>query len=346
VAELKTTPEVGDDPGAEEGLREAQRMMGPGGVNAIIGGDSSTMVLLPDVAEREQVPVISSYAGTVEIEPLTGEWLWRTVPGDSFQGNVVTKFFIDEEIPSAGILVENAASTLSIAETFKTGFEESGGEITADVTVDPGEPSYRSQVNEVVGTDPAFILCACTLESGASILQELANSGYDGGIYAPAELGTDEILQEIGPDVMEGAYSYTSGEDPDAPAFQRFTKDFKAANGHEAAPFSASAYDATNIAILAAMVANSTDGQAISDELVNVSAPPGEKVDSIASAIEALQNGEEIDYEGASGPVDISEDGQALASYAPIQARDGTWEAIGFYTVEDLAEIAELSSGN
>ena len=55
---------------------------------------------------------------------------------------------------------------------------------------------------------------------------------------------------------------------------------------------------------LAAVAAGSTDGEEMAAELQDVSGPGGDKYtfEQLPDAIKALQNGDDIDYEGASGP--------------------------------------------
>ena len=67
--------------------------------------------------------------------------------------------------------------------------------------------------------------------------------------------------------------------------------------------FDAQNFDATILCYLAAVAAGSTDGKEMAAELQDVSGPGGDKYtfEQLPEAIEALQNGDDIDYEGASG---------------------------------------------
>jgi branched-chain amino acid transport system substrate-binding protein len=72
-------------------------------------------------------------------------------------------------------------------------------------------------------------------------------------------------------------------------------------------PFAAQEFDATILCYLAAVAAGSTDGQAMADALIDITAPGGEEFSwqELPAAIEALESGEDIDYTGASGPIDM-----------------------------------------
>lgn len=74
-------------------------------------------------------------------------------------------------------------------------------------------------------------------------------------------------------------------------------------------------YDAAIIITLAAQAAG-TDGAAHADEIVNVT-KDGEQCDTYADCLALIEAGEDIDYEGISGPTDMSGNGEPLiGSYA------------------------------
>ena len=76
---------------------------------------------------------------------------------------------------------------------------------------------------------------------------------------------------------------------------------------------------------LAAVAAGSTDGTDMAAELRDVSGPPGDKFSwQQLDAIEALQNGDDIDYLGASGEIDMDEAGDATEDvYDVWRYKDG-----------------------
>ena len=68
-------------------------------------------------------------------------------------------------------------------------------------------------------------------------------------------------------------------------------------------PFDAQTFDAVILCYLAAVAAGSTDGTDMAAEVRDISGPPGEMFtfEQLPDAIEALQSGDDIDYEGAAG---------------------------------------------
>jgi branched-chain amino acid transport system substrate-binding protein len=70
-------------------------------------------------------------------------------------------------------------------------------------------------------------------------------------------------------------------------------------------------FDNVILCYLGAVAAGSTSGEDIGGSITDVTGPPGKKYtfEQLPQAITALQNGEDIDYEGASGPIDWNEAG-------------------------------------
>src|SRR5690606_19623564 len=67
-------------------------------------------------------------------------------------------------------------------------------------------------------------------------------------------------------------------------------------------------YDCVIIAALAAEAAGSVDGQAIIDEVENVTSG-GQACTTFEECKTLLEDGEDIDYNGASGPIDLDDVG-------------------------------------
>ena len=94
--------------------------------------------------------------------------------------------------------------------------------------------------------------------------------------------------------------------------------------GVEAKPFAAQTFDAVVLCFLASVAADSTAGDAAAASLAAVSAPGGESFtwEQLPEAIEALEAGKEIDYEGASGEIDLDSAGDPTAGSYDVYAFD------------------------
>ena len=90
------------------------------------------------------------------------------------------------------------------------------------------------------------------------------------------------------------------------------------------------AWDAGALLVLAAQSAKANTGEAIAANIRTVSAGPGEEVSDVCKGLELLKAGKKINYQGASGNVDIDENGDVVGVYDIWQVQsDGKTKTIG-----------------
>ena len=83
---------------------------------------------------------------------------------------------------------------------------------------------------------------------------------------------------------------------------------------------------------LAAVAAGSTDGQDMADQLQAVTGPPGTQYtwEQLPDAIKALQNGDDIDYVGASGDINLDDNGDpTVGVYDELLFKNGEIKSVG-----------------
>jgi branched-chain amino acid transport system substrate-binding protein len=76
------------------------------------------------------------------------------------------------------------------------------------------------------------------------------------------------------------------------------------------------------------------------NELQDVSGPPGDKYtwEQLPEAIKALQDGNDIDYEGAAGPINIDDNGDSQAGvYDVIEFKNGKIDVLKQIAAGDAA---------
>lgn len=329
VEDEKTEPQVA--------VQVARKMIDSQNASTIIGPSSGPIVAVAPIAKRSRVPVIGVASGTVSLNRLGGDYVYRTVASDDSDGLAIAKFLSDRKAARVGLLVQNEESTLSPAETFRQEFEKGGGTIVSSVTYNPDQSSYRAEVQKVIGANPDWIVCACGQQSGVTILKQADAAGYDGKWMVTADIITPEAIKAVGPKTMEGVNGEVASSDPTLPAYKDFASAFKDKYGDDPYPFTANAYDAAVLTELAMAASKSTDGQDINDKIREVANPPGTKVESLADGLAALKKGQDINYDGASGPVDLDETGTASSPYSIQEVVKGKWKQVEFYSADIFA---------
>jgi hypothetical protein len=89
------------------------------------------------------------------------------------------------------------------------------------------------------------------------------------------------------------------------------------------------------LAALAAQAAESNQGSDLAGQIISASRD-GDVVTSFEAGADALGNGANIDYNGASGPVDLTDRGNILSAFAVFQSTGSAWEQTGEIPAEDL----------
>jgi ABC-type branched-subunit amino acid transport system substrate-binding protein len=324
---------------AEQAVEAARKMIDSQGVSAIVGPTSGPMLALEPIAKRSRIPVISSSAGSVALSRIGGEYLFRTVPSDDDDRIAIAKFLESKNATKLSMFVENSPSPISTAAATKEAFEAQGGTVLKEVRVNPGESSYRAAVGQVLADDPPWIMCACSQQAGTSILKELSSAGYEGERLVTPDLTTSGAIKAVGQDAMQGAYGEVAAADNESVVYKDFVAKYTERNGEEElAPLTANTYDATAIVILAMIASGSTQGSDVAEMLADVSSAPGKKVSTVTEGAAALAAGEDIDYDGASGPVELDKTGTAASSYSILQATGPAWKQVMFIPAKDIAD--------
>jgi branched-chain amino acid transport system substrate-binding protein/neutral amino acid transport system substrate-binding protein len=331
TADEKTDPEVG--------LQEAERMISDGAV-AIVGPTSDVMVALVPLAQSESVPIMSPYSGTTALNELGGNFVYRAVGPDTNDGLAAARWIADQGYGSVAVFTQQEEATQSAGKAARAAMGDLGVNVTFDQEFTPGEASYSGVLSTVLAAQPEAIYLAGGQESSLTIINEAAQLGYAGDWLFSADLATDETIQAAGADILEDVgYTVVSSTDQETDEYQAFVTLHEEVTGEEPGPFGANSFDGMNLIALAMVASGSCDGTGINDAIKDVSAG-GTPVTTFSEGAELLANGEDIDYQGASGPVDLDSTGSVVNSYSVQQVQDGVWADVKFYPATELADLA------
>ena len=330
-ADSKTDPEVG--------RQEAERMIS-GGAVAIAGPTSDVMVALVPLAQSEEVVLTSPYAGSTALNELGGDFVFRTVGPDTNDGIAAAKWISDEGYEAIAVFTQQEEQQLSAGQAAREALNDLGANVVVDQEFAPGEASYSGVLATVLAEEPDIIYLAGGQESSLTIINEASQLGYAGDWLFSADLATDETIQAAGADILEGvAHTVVSSTDQETDVYKNFAELHMEVTGEEPGPFGANAFDGLNLIALAMVASGGCDGAAINSELVAVSSG-GTVVTSFEEGAQLLADGEDIDYNGASGPVDLNDSGSVTNSYSVQQVQDGVWADIQFYPAEELQDLS------
>jgi ABC-type branched-subunit amino acid transport system substrate-binding protein len=324
-----------DQTSDQAGVAGARKLVADGA--SCIDGAYASSVSIPvarSVSIREGVLQISPASTSDEITGLEDNGLMnRTAPPDSFQGpalaDAIAKDLGGADGKTVNIGARNDSYGTGLVDTFSGAWESLGGTVGQTVVYDPEAASYDSEAQKIVSGNPDAIAIFDFPETFAKVGPALSRTGnYDPSItWGTDGLASSSLPKTVGTDTVEGFRGTAPGAPKGTSTADAFDKLYTSSDptNVDRNTFDAQTFDAAILCYLAAVAADSTDGQDMADQVRDVSNAPGEKFDytQLSDAVAALQNGDDIDYEGVSGPIDMDENGDATAGVYDVYEYKG-----------------------
>jgi ABC-type branched-subunit amino acid transport system substrate-binding protein len=238
---------------------------------------------------------------------------FRTAPSDVLQGQVLADLMVEDGIANTAILARQDSYGEGLLEYTMAPFEEQGGEVVLDQVYDPEAQSFEAEVDAVISEDPDALVMIGFDES-SRILNSLFEQGFtpdQKAIY----LVDGNISNALGEDFSEpGTLVGVKGTLPSAELTPEFQDRLRGVDsGLTDFSYSAETYDALVISSLAAAIAESDDPAVVATEINGVTRE-GEACETFEACMELVTNGEDIDYNGPSGPQEFSQPGEPTAA--------------------------------
>jgi branched-chain amino acid transport system substrate-binding protein len=308
--DTETTPQPGV---------QAARLMAGEGASCFNGAwaSSVTIPVNESVAQREGILQISPASTSPEITDLDDDgMLFRTAPADTFQGTLLADV-IEQGIGGAeGLTVNigarNDAYGTGLAETFTEAWEGKGGEVGETVVYDIDLPNYNSEAQQLVSGNPDALLMIDFPDPYNKVSAALVRTGeYDAEKTFGSDGLADPSLPEIaGDEVTEGMRTTVAGSIAGGPG-EAFAELYNDAEGVGRGPYDGQNFDNVILCYLTAVAAGSTDGEEMAAALPDVTGAPGDEYtwEELPEAIESLENGDDIDYQGVTGDIEFDEAG-------------------------------------
>jgi branched-chain amino acid transport system substrate-binding protein len=311
--DLVFADEAGDPAQASVAL---ERMVEQDLVDAVVG-PVSTRVTLSLLGELTSAGIIScsptNTAASLSDYPDQG-YYFRTAPPDSLQAVALGRSIAETGARSAALLFVDDDYGRSIADGLVNELRRQGTEVTARVSIDPTAASYEAVLQEILDQGPEAIAFAGVADPGVRVLAALHHLGVrpdrvpvfvsDGmrTIDLGAALGAAESAAAAGVRGLSMAPSLASAS---------WFRDALAAAGSTAPNlYAAYAYDCANLIALGAQSLGTDDPAQVRSALPSVS-KGGVPCQSFPTCVVPLEagGGRNIDLDGASGPLELSTEG-------------------------------------
>jgi ABC-type branched-subunit amino acid transport system substrate-binding protein len=251
---------------------------------------------------------------------------FRTAPSDRLQGQVLGNLAVEDGFQNVAVMARQDFYGEGLAEQVQTTLEEKGATVSEFVLYSADAEKFSAEVTQIAAAEPEALVLIGFDETTKIVPQLIANGigPQDIQLYFVDGNLADYSGEKFDLTGVKGTVPVSS--DPDPGFEDRLLeidpdlKDFS---------YGPQAYDAVIISALAAIAAGDDSGEAIGSEIINVTRE-GEQCSSFEECAQLLEDGEDIDYEGASGPTDMNDSGSPAAGTIGInEYQDGnTYEEI------------------
>lgn len=304
-------------------------------VEAFVGAASSgvSVPIAENVADDQVLQV--SPASTTPILVDIGwdgdvKYFARTAPNDGQQG-LVMGWVMNEvlDVDRAGFLHIDNPYGEGLAEVAEEAFD---GESTGLTGYDEEDPDFSATLDSLFADDPEAVGFVGYTGEGESIMTLWDEGGYGGEWVLSEGLHASEFLEGMS-DIIEG-FHITTPDPEETPGRDAFEAAFP---GELAGVFEPHTYDAMMLIALAMEHAGEATGVGAAESFMEVATRPGEDVTAgdYEEAIDLINDGEDINYVGASSPLDMSDDREALNPFAAqVIHGDGSTETIETFDID------------
>ena len=309
----KTTPE-GAIVAAEELIGE--------NVAGIVGAaaSSNSLAIIDRVVAEEMILISPSNTAPLFTDYADKGLYFRTAPSDVFQANALASLIRREgNIKRLGIVYRDDAYGRGLRNQLWEVLQETETEVV--VSVDYGtnqitNPSAFAEQLQQIQEANLDGLVLISFEEVVDILKALiaGNQGPSDELaiyltdgFVSNELGT--LVDPNNPGVVDGIHAIAPSASPynGEPTFEDRFRTF--APNIRDLTFTASSYDAVILLALASQQAGSVQSRVIADRIINIT-KGGEKCSLYEDCISLLERGMDIDYDGASGPLEFTDAGE------------------------------------
>jgi ABC-type branched-subunit amino acid transport system substrate-binding protein len=256
---------------------------------------------------------------------------FRTAPSDVLQGAVMANTLIEDGKNNVAILARQDSYGELLAGQIEKGIKAGGGNIATKQLYSADATNFTAEVNKVAASKPDAVVLVAFDETKKIIPQLIAKG------VGPADLQTyfvDGNTADYSKDFPKGTLKGVKATYPGA----ELTSDFKGRMSKtnpklKDFTYGPESYDATVLSALAAIEAKSDDPSTFAPDIIKVS-KDGTECSTFKDCAAALKNGDDIDYQGVSGPCDLGETGSptkatiGIFQYKP----DNTYASVKYVT--------------
>lgn len=336
---LDSADTIGD---AADAVPAINKLIGANHVSVIIGPETSEYFAVRPIFTRNKVPD-QMQGGDISLDHETNAYFWRDSPSDSVLSVAMALYAYKKGYRTAAVMMytEESAQTLK-APLIKT-FQKLGGKIVADVNIQGGQTSYRSEVLKLVSAHPQVIFTQTDPATAAVLFANFKQlNNFAIPLIGTDLTGGDDYLKAVTYAAAHEHLISVYGTSVEGTGNDVFVKYYhKLYPGKEPLANANYAYDSVISSALAIVKAGSTDGPKINTAMTQVTNPPGTKCYDYAGCLKLLKAGTKINLEGASGALDYNKYHNVFGPYGAFRVDlQGHEQQLTLMTEAELAKAS------
>lgn len=312
----------GDEAGDEARARDAaQRLLGEG-AHAIIGAASSGMTqsFIQTLFDNEIPQCSPSNTSPVFSDQENATFYLRTVPPDEAVTPIIADRVIEDGHETVAIAARADDYGRALGDLLDGELTELGATVSANVQYDPNATTFDAEIEQLTEGDPDAVVLV-SFDEGGPLAKGLLEAGLTGaqlygadGVFAPTLPG---LVDPDDPAVIDGMVVIG------AAGSQEFNQRLAPVTENNLI-YGGQSYDCLILLSLATEeVGDPTQGQEIVDAAIAAS-KDGTKCTTFAECRDLIAEGENIDYDGVGGPLDLDDVGDPTqVIYAIAQFQNG-----------------------
>jgi len=337
-------------PAAEQMVATTSHLVG------VVGPTSDSGTATAPIINRAQITMFSD-SGERTFDHTTLKYFWRIVPPDEDAGLAMALWAKTKGYTRAAAVFGNDISEQGNVPALIKGYTYLGGTITINQAVALDASSYRSEVAQMLATNPQAIFTEMDPQSAATYFSELAQSHPLIPIVGTA--GTEgpdwwkAVGQAIGPQNMKtyyvGVQPYVN---PSGAAWSKYNDSLTQVGSqiqnpaqYVADPYAMAVYDAVTVMGLAMTAAHSTNPTVYNAYVPKVVAAGNGAVvvHDFADGKIALDQGKSIDYVGTTGPITFNQWHNSPGAFEVNSVDPSNLNNLPLITTISAAQVAALA---
>lgn len=296
-----------DQTNPEAAVRAARKLIEVNKVPVIMGTWASavTAAVAPVCWESKTFLTTVSGADTITLLPHQG-FLIRTQPNSQLQGKAHAQFVASLGMKRVFLMSIQAPFAIPTRERLTEILKLNGSELVGSLIYEKEKTTYRSEVDQALRAKPDLVYLNGYAPDTIVTLRDLYRAGFTGPRFAQSYAIPAKTLETLPAEVTENIYTGQPSADVGSPPFGLAAKRLGIP---EPDSYECQATDWISIVALTIAKGKEATGQALRDNVRKITQGDGKKVFSAVEGLKALAAGEEINYEGASGPCDFTDIG-------------------------------------